>query len=508
MNDEYKPLNQFTATDIIHKINEWVTNDVNYKRNLSQTKQTFNKYELSAQSSANSMKLSVQNDLSAFITTDTLNIMFHCFEQWKDKEPDDVKSKAAEQIAHILFNYPLNNLLTRIKDENITGKQFLDSLNGKSIIQIETGWNDDEIYQIQAVLLKYHTFTQSEFNENMNNILTTNYGKSLSKEVINKVKETISEFNVEEIHFKIKNGKNIDEFSDRIINLIDELLQNKQEKKNNDDFVRRIYMAIAECFIYKQDGNGRQHWICNNCGNCNINSWIAGKLNTDLSVCILCGMQQKESMILALRKYNTFIMVREVDQNVEVVKDENSDDIDLAIQTTSKPESMQLFCPNKNDNNHCDAILRLTKMLIKYKRWIYTIYKETNGKDDIERTIKIDIAAFADNAAYKVIFTENAKLIKRLNAKQIESLLKMFRDNIDDINDVHTFLNMKRMEFAKYVEKHTGMKPRVGATLYSKMMKALKKEAQTKQYGKFLSDTDMNAVNADYYHIMCLNPIA
>ena len=39
------------------------------------------------------------------------------------------------------------------------------------------------------------------------------------------IKSKILEFNLEDIHFKIKHNKNIDEFSDGIISLIDQLEQ-------------------------------------------------------------------------------------------------------------------------------------------------------------------------------------------------------------------------------------------------------------------------------------------
>eukprot|EP01084_Bolivina_argentea_P013006 24366_1 len=60
--------------------------------------------------------------------------------------------------------------------------------------------------------------------------MTGKYANSLSKDIINAIKDVTLKFDIEEIHYKIKNGENIDEFSDAIVNLVDELTQIKQFK--------------------------------------------------------------------------------------------------------------------------------------------------------------------------------------------------------------------------------------------------------------------------------------
>eukprot|EP01084_Bolivina_argentea_P051345 94452_1 len=174
----------------------------------------------------NNIKSIVQNDLSSFMTVETMKIMFTYFEKWKNDEPTEVESKSTEEIAHILFHHPLNNLLTDIMKKNIDGKHFINNIKQSSIIEAATGWDKDDIYQIQSVLLKHHTLSRSQFIQNMNNILTQKYNKSLTSDVINRITDFILQFDVETIHFKIKNGKNIDEFSDKIINFVDELIEN------------------------------------------------------------------------------------------------------------------------------------------------------------------------------------------------------------------------------------------------------------------------------------------
>eukprot|EP01084_Bolivina_argentea_P073751 133823_1 len=92
--------------------------------------------------------------------------------------------------------------------------------------------------------------------------------------------------------------------------------------------------------------------------------------------------------------------------------------------------------------------------------------------------------------------------MSKLQENDKNLLLKMFNDNVNDINNAKTFINMNRLVFAKYVSKCTQLKRYVGARLYSAIFKQLKQTAQTNQFGRFLSDLDMDAVNSDYYHIL------
>eukprot|EP01084_Bolivina_argentea_P268157 455401_1 len=181
-------LNRFSSNDIVNKIKEWVYNDINYKNNLFKTKEVLSNHSLSGEAiisqPTNNSKLIVQTFLLTFMTQDTLDIVFDCLDKWKKKEPNIVKSKSAEQIADILFHFPINNLIKRILDENINGVKFIDSLRDRRVdmIQQETGYPEDEIYQIEAILLRHHTFTETEFKQNMDYVFTQNYADLLSKD--------------------------------------------------------------------------------------------------------------------------------------------------------------------------------------------------------------------------------------------------------------------------------------------------------------------------------------
>eukprot|EP01084_Bolivina_argentea_P098949 177885_1 len=169
-----------------------------------------------------------------------------------------------------------------------------------------------------------------------------------------------------------------------------------------------------------------------------------GRINIDVSMRCLCGVGQRESIILQLRHQKTYIMVNEVDDdtNKDAMNDTECDTLDSLIQTAAKHGSFNLSCPNRNDNAQCPAIIRLAKMLIVYKRWIYTVYKKTNGDDNIHKTIQVDVSKFATTDTLRSALKGSCA---HMDAVDTDALLKLFDANVDGIQEVQTFLGMKRI---------------------------------------------------------------
>ncbi len=90
-------------------------------------------------------------------------------------------------------------------------------------------------------------------------------------------------------------------------------------------------------------------------------------------------------------------------------KDNEKDEIDLMIENISKHTSFNLLCPTTNNNFPCKSILRLVKQCIIYKRWLNTVYKKTNGNNNIEQTIEINIEKFIDNKTFKNVYITNVQ---------------------------------------------------------------------------------------------------
>eukprot|EP01083_Nonionella_stella_P150521 479624_1 len=343
-----------------------------------------------------------------------------------------------------------------------------ENINARSITVAETGWHEDEVRQILSILFRHHTWTRSEFADNFDRVWAKEEYNALSPR-ISAIRDTILSHDVEAIHYKIKHAQSIDEFSDCIINMVDEMIddtKNEASHKESDD-IRRIYEGIAECFIFDRETEDLilelQHWMCNNCGNCNVNMMIDSKQTTRITICILCGLSQQQQIVLKLKNQDTYMMVNSMNsveaEDPEEMKE--SDEIDAMIKEILT-KGFKLQCPNQNDNHNCVAIMRLTKILIKYKRWLYTIHKK-DGKDGIERTVKVDIAKFVNDEEFQQVFRQNMKAIGIIAPQDFESAIQSIDHVIRDISDPKTFLQLDEDIFVEIVQKHIHAVPKVFA---------------------------------------------
>eukprot|EP01083_Nonionella_stella_P300037 1022240_1 len=520
--DECVPLHCFTSEDICGTIEQWLHNDRKYKKYQLQTQNVFSKKRNWTGSklsrliendylSANDIKSMLRMDLNSFISPDTLDIVFACFDRWMKDNPE-IESLSAEEIGSIFYDFPLNQLLDTIRDKGIDGAAWAEMYAKQELeafIKERTGWNEEEIYQINAVLFMHKTWTKEEFMDNMTRIMndeTFGFADSF-KEVI---KQTVLEFNVEKLHFKIKHGMEIQAFSDTAVNLVDyvqdmndEYVQNRHaDAYPDDDLVRRVYECVADCFILKYTApktneededesdddmdefsiplDKQTPWICANCSNFNFHKTIGGVIQSDLTVCSLCGIHQRDAIILKLRNYDTYIMVSTRTQKKDEQEDESAyDAIDSLINTASDHPSYNLHCPNRNDNRPCPAMLTLARNLIIYKRWIQTVFKKTNGKDDIDKTIRIDIPTYIDDKQYKIVFMESAKNNRLLASADLELITQLLNSNADDIGSCATFAGWKRLAFIKWFRKHSErkIKPAALGRLYTTVRRTLIKQA-------------------------------
>eukprot|EP01083_Nonionella_stella_P272565 924385_1 len=151
--------------------------------------------------------------------------MTYC-KEWKAQNIVDLEYKSAVQMADILFHYPLNRLLDRVISQDIDGKRFIESViaSNEDMLNIadETGWIEDDVYQIQCMLFRRHTFTQSQFEQNMDDVLSKQFNKcaaDLSKDIADRIKRVMAQHNVEDLHYRIKNALSVDAFADSVMNM-------------------------------------------------------------------------------------------------------------------------------------------------------------------------------------------------------------------------------------------------------------------------------------------------
>merc|ERR1712113_123276 len=101
-----------------------------------------------------------------------------------------------------------------------------------------------------------------------------------------------------------------------------------------------VYKCIAQSFIPQTIDENKsqsplsslprldvhQNWICSQCGNDNFLKCTDSKMENEISVCILCGIQRVDSIILQLKGSNTHSM--RPYGNEFVIENEEEKDID------------------------------------------------------------------------------------------------------------------------------------------------------------------------------------
>eukprot|EP01084_Bolivina_argentea_P152844 266535_1 len=506
-----KPLHRFNYNDIANKIKQWVLNDVNYNKYIKKTMDVLDSHNLWGKTIIFA-RMMVQNDFLTFMTYGTFNIIFEELNKYVKANTNDIKSQSAAEIGYLIYQFPLKKLLDKIEKDKIDGNKFINYYKKQNEwIKRITGWDSKECYQIESILFQHQTFNIQKIKKKFDEaeILVNNKVYTLVEKYI----ESKEEF--EELHYQIKSGQNIENFSNFIRNMVDDLIQRDDQ---NEHMVVELYESIAKCFSFdfntlvpdRHDEytllynlQKQYDWTCNYCGNYNYCCYISNKKEYNLSKCILCGITQIESVILKLKNHDTFIMIHNQhdDDNMdnESKKNIEMDEIDKLIQSAQKSDLFDISCPNKNNKEPCTAILRLSKYLIRYNRWIKTVY--SNNKDNIENTVDVDIATYITDDIYKKTLMECAALNPRINADEQQLLPEILKEGIANIA---TFLSLTRKQFAIHIQKYSENKIKRAASseLFKLTMNALKTKAQTEAFGEFLSELDSQRIDVDYHHIL------
>ena len=350
------PLHLWNRYRVFATIRWWIYNDLNHIKNMRKVmdilaaKHSLNGETICSQT-PETTKFLLEKEFT-FMTNETLNKIQHAIKVMRKENPDYLKSKSAAEIGYILYNAPINNLLTRILRDDINGAKFIEG-KGQFIIT-ETGWDYNEMIQLRAVLLRHETFTKSETNEKIAQIMDK---CSLPNTVKTKIKELLLTYNLQKLNHKLRHNGDIEQFGDAVINLVDDLVHKNEEYKADDDvdkvyyndnFVRKIYTTIAESFIFTEEEiiqpqgsllSLKYEWYCNNCGNYNYGQRIDSVDKKYLAKCILCGVLMKESIIMKIRKQPTFTMIKSI--NVTDSKNDTIYHIGHHIKFTMKDHELK-----------------------------------------------------------------------------------------------------------------------------------------------------------------------
>eukprot|EP01084_Bolivina_argentea_P054990 100835_1 len=512
------PLHRFTPSNVCDVVKWWLYNDIKFKYDLKQTIQIFIDCTLSGNQI---LSLSIQNirrilekELLKFMTRDTVDIILKQIIYWKTVDDKSIKTKLAQEIGYLLYHHPADMLFKRIFNEFdiVSGDKFIEYYRQKKHwIQYVTGWKQTEIYQLQSLLFRHKSLTLSEITEIMDNVLPQHLGQECALIIKTSI---CKRFDVEEIFYKIKNAiPNVD-FGDFINEMIDDLVEKQsQTDEINDQLVKNVYKAVADCFVLNYDSlkptseydlDLHQGWTCFICSNYNFCNFVSSKINVELSICSLCGTTQRDSIIIKLKNYDTLIDTKiDNTQNQDsshkdkaklpVQTDDTHIEIEQLVQDVSSKFKFNIYCLDRNDNKHCPFILRLAKYLIIYKRWV----NEANGT--FEKTTQVNIHKHVTNDTFKVVFINAAESNTRLSEQENNKLLKLLNDNIIN-KDI--FITMVRKKFCNTFAKQTKIKVGVISKLHKQIDNKLKEIAHENQFGRCISDIDFEIIQKDYHHII------
>eukprot|EP01083_Nonionella_stella_P005177 15022_1 len=560
------PLHRFTAKQLALKIKAWVYNDLKYREDLRKTMQTLANHGISGKRiiswGINDVKKIVESEFALFMTAEASNIVVEMLASQMIQKPQEIDAKTFAEIGWMLHHYPLDNLLKYIESERIDGSKFIDYYRTHNEwIKQNTGWNANDIYHINSILFRHHSLSKQEIEGRLSRFCDPfNSLKFKDSATWESIQSQLLTFDLEEVDLRIRLGVSVNDFSDFVSNMIDDLVSENQKKKLNSEFydvafdenddediVKTIYDMIADVFVDRNtrmanrqrratalstvgellriDLNAQRDWVCYNCGNENFNQYIGGKMSIRLKFCTLCGIKEKESITMTLMNKDTFIMVRDVAEpdvkqkrkitaaiKIENVHDNKVFTVQGLIQHILELPDVRfdLSCLSRTDNDPCPSIMRLVQDMLVYKQWLDVLSDECTRyriiekeRFDIDITAQADVRQFVDNEMFQRVFMDCAHCIKRINDKP--DALNALEEMIDDSEfmNIDTFLETKRKDFADRVGKYTNncVKLFPAVKLFTSVKNRLKTIAHQKEFGNFLSSLDVDRIDKDYHHI-------
>eukprot|EP01084_Bolivina_argentea_P083383 150967_1 len=511
-NLKHKCLHRFTVDDICNQIKWWIYNDINYKKCLQKTKEVLSDNNFSGNKiieyskNRKHIQIILKNDLLTFMAPETYDIIFEYF--WMI----NCENKTADDVGYIMYNIPINNLLRIVQQEKINGATLIEycRLGLTSWIKESTGWIDNEIYQIIAMFMNHNAFTKEQIHKNMNFSNQVHIDdEKISQKIVTHI---FKNCDVEQIHLQMRNGQNTEKFTDTVVNMMDDIIDNDEDKELKK---KQIFDAIAGSFLLNvteedDDSDDEKYdidefdilshltkqwykqWKCNNCSNFNFCNYVSEVMNKNLSICTLCGITANESILLRLKNHDTYVMVNDHENNTEPQQLQKEEiKIDINLHSIIEKKHFQLKCPILNEDKPCPFVLRLAKYLILHQKWV------NNTNASVESTTTININNYVSNDRFATICIESAKSIGTISNDDMNLLFNLI--------DKKTFLSLTRKSFAEMIKQQTKNKIKAAFTVkwYKLILNSLKKEAQINQHGVIISQiaAAANIIDTDFQHI-------
>eukprot|EP01084_Bolivina_argentea_P145499 255013_1 len=444
------PLKHYTSFDVETMVRNWILNDMMYteRKEILMNIVCFDGKKLKEWTHDNDLKYQLKKRIQPFMTDKTFDKIIKCFQE--EIKLDMICNKQKSQIAEHISNFELISLCKYIKTVQMNGKTIINNKNNYKWIKKCTGWDEHECEQLIRILLKQKTDIRPLPNE-----LELNLG--------------LNECKLEMLQLNVKNGKFIDEDTVKIMNAIDEF--QRKIKPKNPIFIQETYETLSKCIQTKDE------WICYNCGNRNFQFRYGNTEISAINICKLCGIQQIQSITLALRGDCTL----------------------RSVLNHQKSILNNISCPNTfNSNQTCPCVSRLVEKLQFYQKWLEKINKSDNS---IQFTSAINMNKL-DNAKFRDIFVKTAQKINTKTKWNVDiSELNLLMDN--HIISIQQFIDNNTKTFIRLLTTNSNINLAIATKLCRSVQRAINTTAlyNNCQDYEFFTKNESNQFNADFHHI-------
>eukprot|EP01083_Nonionella_stella_P109359 318788_1 len=134
---------------------------------------------------------------------DGLNAIGPIIRESDGEDKDAIKPYlSSEDIARLLYNFPINQLMCKIHKQGLNGKRLLNLLENETVC----GWKPEEVEQIQQLLFKEMTLTKDQFARR---ISKHNHTQHILNQIIDRM-------DIEQVQYNIKHNYDTVKFSDMV----------------------------------------------------------------------------------------------------------------------------------------------------------------------------------------------------------------------------------------------------------------------------------------------------
>merc|ERR1719334_208121 len=281
----------------------------------------------------------------------------------------------------------LKEITGRLLDMYAKGEEYIPMRSQiRELLHDAKHWSNAFLDQLDLFLCRRWGAPRKELEMNFKRVLEQNEQK-LSEEVKDELKRRLKQEvlmaggqrwwhytgRLVKPTFNLRKGRHPTDLSDAMIDLVDTLSADRDA--DDDGFVAQLWRTLSAMFMVQPSVDECAAWTCSNCTCSMYGRMIDSNFKMRISRCLLCGTGQRQNIENNLRGYDRYAMVIEGDA-VEAADEEKKDDedvkddIDKLIERVIDEHQIDVRCPSQNSSAPCAMMMRLARVLVRYKQWL------------------------------------------------------------------------------------------------------------------------------------------